>query len=91
MLKRIINIIITLVIGAIIYYFTLPALNLNNFGFYAFIAFLIMIFAILETINQENKIELFRKKILINQANYQKTFFICSGIVISMFIYVYYI
>ena len=86
MLKRIINIIITLVIGAIIYYFTLPALNLNNFGFYAFIAFLIMIFAILETINQENKIELFRKKILINQANYPKTFFICSGIVISMFI-----
>lgn len=86
MLKRIINIIITLILGAIIYYFTLPAINLNNIGFYVYIAFLIMIFAFLETINQDKQIEIFKKGQKINPFEYPKTFLICIGIVITMFI-----
>lgn len=86
MIKKIINIVITLILGVIIYYFTLPAINLNNMGFYIYIAFLVMIFAFLETINQEKKIELFQKGQRINTSDYPKTFLICIGFVIVMFI-----
>lgn len=64
-MKRILNIIITLVLGASLYYFTLPALNLNNIGFYFFIGFLIIIFTLLESIEKNKKV-LFRKGKLIN-------------------------
>lgn len=65
MIKKIINIIITLILGAILYYFTLPAINLNNIGFYFFIGFLIIIFTLLESI-EKNKTVLFRKGKIIN-------------------------
>ncbi len=86
MLKRIINIIITLILGAIIYYFTLPAINLNNIGFYIYVSFLIMIFAFLETLNQDKKVELFKKGQKISPLEYPKTFLVCTGIVIVMFL-----
>ena len=41
MKKTIINIIITLLIGALMFYITLPAINLNNMGLYTFIAFIL--------------------------------------------------
>ena len=50
-MKRIINLLITLVIAAIVYYFTLPAINLNNMGFYIFIFFIIILYAVLNTIS----------------------------------------
>ena len=80
-MKKIINIIVTLILGAIIYYFTLPAINLNNIGFYIFVSFLIMIYAFLDLINHENKIELFKKGQKLPSIEYPKTFLICSGIV----------
>lgn len=86
MLKRIINLIITLVLGAIIYYFTLPALNLNNMGFYIYISFLIFIFAFLETLNKEEKVILFKKGRRINPLDYPKSILIAVGIIFSMFI-----
>ncbi len=43
-MKKIISFIVTLIIGFIIYYFTLPAINLHNFGFYTFLIFLILIY-----------------------------------------------
>ena len=60
MTKKIINIIITLILGFIIYYITLPAINLNNIGFYIFIAFIALIYAFLDTITN-NQVELFKK------------------------------
>ena len=53
-MKRILNIIITLIVGAIIYYFTLPAINLNNMGFYTFLGTIAIIFAVLETFNKDS-------------------------------------
>lgn len=55
-MKRIINILITLVVGAILYYLTLPAINLNNIGFYFFISFLIIVFTSLESIERSKAI-----------------------------------
>lgn len=60
-MKRLLNLIITIIIGAIIYYFTLPAINLNNMGFYAFVCFLAILFATLETINKD-KLKLLSSK-----------------------------
>ena len=80
-MKKIINIIITLILGAIIYYFTLPAINLNNIGFYIFVSFLIMIYAFLDLINHEKKIELFKKGKRLPTIEYPKTFIICTSIV----------
>ena len=86
MFKKIINIIITLVLGAIIYYFTLPALNFNNMSFYVFISFLIMIYAILDTLNYSEKIELFKKGKKIKTNELPKTFIYCTAAVGIMFI-----
>ena len=66
MLKKLINVLITLVIGFIIYYITLPAINLNNMGFYLFIFFLVLTYAILDTISNTKKIEIFKKGIRLN-------------------------
>lgn len=46
-LRLIINILITLVIGAVIFYFKLPAINLHAGEFYAFLIFLCVIFIVL--------------------------------------------
>ena len=51
MKKRLINILITLIVGAIVYYFALPAINLNNMGFYMYVFFLVFVFGILDTIS----------------------------------------
>lgn len=83
MKKTIINIIITLLIAAIVYYLTLPAINLNNIGFYIYISFIILVFTFLESINK-NKIDLIingnQKKI-----NAPKIFIYGFGFIIVMF------
>ena len=60
-MRRIVNLIITLVVGAITYYLTLPAMNLNNMGFYMFWGFLLILYALLETFNF-NYIKVITKK-----------------------------
>ena len=85
MIKRIINIVITLILGAILYYFTLPAINLNNIGFYFFIGFLIIIFTLLESI-ERNKTVLFRKGKLINANSLSEPLIYGFGAVFGVFI-----
>lgn len=85
MIKRIINIVITLILGAILYYFTLPAINLNNIGFYFFIGFLIIIFTLLESI-ERNKTVLFRKGKLINANSLSEPLIYGFGTVFGVFI-----
>lgn len=48
MKRKIINLIVTLVIGFVCFYLTVPALNFTNPGFYAFIGFLIIVYSLLE-------------------------------------------
>lgn len=84
-MKKTINILLTLIIGAIEYYFTLPALNLNNISLYIFIASLLIIYTILDLISIE-KIELFRKGRKVQTANLPKQVIVCSGILLGMFI-----
>ncbi len=86
MTRKIINLVITLVLGAIIYYFTLPALNFNNIGFYTYIASLIIIFAFLDALGTETKLELFKNGKLINYKSNYLVFGVCAGIVAGMFL-----
>ena len=51
MKKRIINLILTFIIGAIIYYFSLPAFNLNNIGFYIYVGTILIVYGILDTMS----------------------------------------
>ncbi len=46
MKKNLISLLITAIIGFIVYYFTLPALNLHSFGFWLYFLFLIAIYSI---------------------------------------------
>ncbi len=48
MKKRIINLVITLAVGLIYFYITIPAINLTSPGFYAFLMFLMFVFGMLE-------------------------------------------
>lgn len=59
-LRRIINILITLVIGVVAFYITLPAINLNNIGFYIYVFFLLIVYGSLDLLNNE-KVSLIRK------------------------------
>lgn len=63
MKRKIINILITLVIAFIVYYLTLPAINITNLGFYLYLGFLIIVYGILDTIgnNITPKIEIISK------------------------------
>jgi len=61
MTKKIINIIITLLLGALWYYITLPAINLNNISFYMFITVLIIVYNTVNLISKSNQVELIRK------------------------------
>jgi len=47
MKKILISLLITAIIGFIIYYFTLPALNLSSLGFWAFLVILLIIFTVM--------------------------------------------
>ena len=47
MKKRIINLIITFIVGFIFYYITLPALNIHSVGFWFFLMLLFLVFGIL--------------------------------------------
>lgn len=67
MIKRIINLIITLIVGAVVYYFTLPAINLNNMGFYMFLAFLAITYAVLDTISFTKAPQLFKNGKLLTK------------------------
>ena len=60
MKRNIINIIITLVVGLVIYYFTLPAINLNNPGFYVYLGFLIVLYGTLDSLTNKG-IEVIKK------------------------------
>ncbi len=51
-MKIVRNIIITLIIGFIVYYFTLPAININSFGFWAFLVFLIFTYNLISAVTK---------------------------------------
>ena len=64
-MRRIANIIITLIIAAIMYYVTLPAINLNNIGFYFYLSFVVIVYAVLDTINGKQA-QLFKRGEKVN-------------------------
>ena len=67
-MKKIISLIITLIVGFIVYYFTLPAINIHSFGFWFFIFFLIMLYTFLSFITLSiNNIYLIFKKRKVNK------------------------
>lgn len=48
MKKKVINLVITLVVALVLYYITVPAINLTSPGFYAFLFAILIIFGLLE-------------------------------------------
>lgn len=85
MKKKIINIIITLIVIAIAFYITLPAINLNNPGFYALICFGIIFYGVLDTIGS-NKMELLFNGKKLNTSKIEGSLFRCICAVGIIFI-----
>lgn len=48
MKRKLINVFITLVVGLIYFYFAIPAINLTNPSFYVFVAFLLLVYGVLD-------------------------------------------
>lgn len=48
MKRKIVNVVITLAFGLVYFYITIPALNITNPGFYAFLIVLLIVFGLLE-------------------------------------------
>ena len=73
-MKRIINNIIALVIAFIIYYFTLPAFNLQSMGFYTYLFVVVTMFVIANLgISEVEKLK-FTKKVKVNIGTKNKSF-----------------
>ena len=53
-MKRIINILVTLIVAALVYYFTLPALNFHSIGIYIYIGFIAVFYGVISMINDPN-------------------------------------
>ena len=83
MKRTIISIIITLIVGFIVYYFTLPAINLQNIGFYIYISFLILLFTCLNSFKKENII-LTKKGIDLKNPSSNKAGYVVIGL-LSMY------
>lgn len=83
-MRKFINIIITIIIGAILYYFMLPAINLHNLQFYIYLVFIIITYTILD-ISSNNQVELFRKGRRLNYSLAPKSLTISSIIILSIF------
>lgn len=86
MKKRIINFIITLVAGAILYYFLLPAINLNNMGFYMYIFTLLFIYGVLDTISFTKAPQIFRNGKLLTKGETSPVLFFVIGLIAIVFI-----
>ena len=86
MKKRIINFIITLLIGALIYYVTLPALNLNNMGFYMYIFSLLFIYGVLDVISFTKAPQLLRNGKLLTKGETSPILLFLIGTIVIVFI-----
>lgn len=83
MKKKMISILITLIIGFIVFYATLPALNIHSLGFWFFLMFLFIIYSTTDLLVSYNSIDTWRsipKRILIGF-----TFAIVIGIGLPLF------
>ena len=81
--KKMISILITLVIGFIVFYATLPALNIHSLGFWFFLMFLFIIYSTTDLLVSYNSIDTWRsipKRILIGF-----TFAVVIGIGLPLF------
>ena len=80
-MKKIVNLIITIIVALVAYYLTLPAINLNNIGFYIFIAFIVFFNQMLNVMT--NNVIKVNKKGVITTDNFPKgAIYAFAGIVI---------
>ena len=81
-MKKIISIAITAIIGFIVFYLTLPAINIHNPGFYVFLGFNLLIFAFSNLIiDSDVKIVTKNKKATL-EGNTPFLFGICIGAIV---------
>ena len=85
MKRKIINTIITLIVAFVVYYITLPAINLQNIGFYIYISFVVLFYTFLMCFNK-NSITVTRKGINIDKQNTSKAFLIVIASIFGMFV-----
>ena len=85
MIKKIQNIIITLIVVGIAFYLTLPAINLNNPGFYTLICFGLIFFGVIDSA-REKQIDIFFKgqKLNVNKVGGSLVKCLCAIVVIAL-------
>ena len=82
-MKKAISILITLIIAALLFYITLPALNLNNIGFYVYVGAVLMVYAITDSIiSSATQIKITKKGVTMAEPPSQ-VLFVLGGIVIT--------
>ena len=92
MKRTIIPIVLTIVIGLVIFYFALPAINLTNPGFYAYISFIALAYGMIDALAQElsrtEKIPKRGKKHIFTSLDYKFTYIIgivvCEAVLIGI-------
>lgn len=84
MKRKIINIIIIILVAFITYYITLPAINLQNIGFYFYLSFNVLFGTILFTFNRD-AIVLSKKGVIIHDNTFAKRFGIVVFGILGLF------
>lgn len=86
MKRNLSSLLITAIIGFIIYYFTLPALNIHSFSFWIYITVLIIVFSVIQlylTLSKHENIVQFEKVLRVSSALFAAIMF---GIAATNFI-----
>ena len=73
--KTIINILITLLVGFGIYYFTLPAFNLSDPSFWSFLVTLLIIYFVLDSFSLKN-VTIFNKNMKLTDFHFSKILYL---------------
>ena len=88
-MKRIIFNLVALIISFVIYYVTLPAFNIHNFGMYGFLFVVLTLFSVANALCGENKELVFSKRVKVSHDKKKPFVFYLYGVLIACFVLIF--
>ena len=88
-MKRVIFNLVAFIISFVIYYVTLPAFNIHNFGMYGFLFVVLTLFSVANALCAENKELVFSKRVKVSHDKKKFLGFYLYGVLIACFVLIF--
>ena len=88
-MKRVIFNLVAFIISFVIYYVTLPAFNIHNFGMYGFLFVVLTLFSVANALCGENKELVFSKRVKVSHDKKKPFVFYLYGVLIACFVLIF--